>query len=655
MSIKITRKTNLNNLQTIYSTLKLANDIKSLQQLAQLQEVIYNLFILAQNQLGSVASASPITSNKLKVYQNYTYDRLNRVNNAYTDTKQNSTTLSYEYDTLGNITYKSDIGNYTYSHSNPHQVTQAGDKTYTYDKNGNMINNNGTLIEYNSYNKANKLITKNDTILFNYDTNKFRYKKQTSKYTTHYLGKSYEATTHTDGSSDMKYFIYAGDKVVSIYTDTTKTDSAPSTKYLHYDSLNSVDTITNNLGVVESRSAYKPFTGNFLLCKTAFASFGEKLKLDKYGNATDKPSFTNRGYTGHEHIEETHLVHMNARLYDPTIGRFTSADSMIPYMYETQSFNRYSYVQNNPLKYTDPSGHWSLRKAVKKARSFVKKHWKTIVTIAVVVAVGIATGGAGLALAGSMGLTGTVAGTIVAGATAGAIAGFAGGMVGTRLHGGSWKDGFKAGMKGALVGAVSGGFAAGVAEGTAAYFNIGSKAAHSASFFSGGSTTVAAFKAVAHGISRAMIAKAQGNNARSAFLSGFMSSGFSVGTKGYGGVFGRTMIMAGVAGTVSQATGGKFANGAMTGAFQHMFNAHGMGRDDYALKKSLYGEQTRDIRQQNALDMAKTGSKFFHDMSDVMYSNGNTDNPLSYSYSKTFNKIGNRFDDLYDIIDKPKN
>jgi hypothetical protein len=116
----------------------------------------------------------------------------------------------------------------------------------------------------------------------------------------------------------------------------------------------------------------------------------------------------------------------------------------------------------------------------------------------------------------------------------------------------------------------SGGFAAGVAEGTAAYFNIGSKAAHSASFFSGGSTTVAAFKAVAHGVSRALIAKAQGNNARSAFISGFMSSGFAA-PKSWG-MFGGTMATAAVAGTVSQATGGKFANGAVTGAYVHLFN-----------------------------------------------------------------------------------
>jgi hypothetical protein len=82
-----------------------------------------------------------------------------------------------------------------------------------------------------------------------------------------------------------------------------------------------------------------------------------------------------------------------------------------------------------------------------------------------------------------------------------------------------------------------------------------------------------------------MIAKAQGQNTRSAFISGFMSSGFSVGTKGYGGVFGRTMIMAGVSGTVSLMTGGKFSNGAMTGAYVHLFNAE---------IKSLTGSWTKE-------------------------------------------------------------
>jgi uncharacterized protein RhaS with RHS repeats len=52
---------------------------------------------------------------------------------------------------------------------------------------------------------------------------------------------------------------------------------------------------------------------------------------------------------------------MNGRVYDPSIGRFLSADPNIQALYNTQSYNRYSYVLNNPLKYSDPSGFWSER------------------------------------------------------------------------------------------------------------------------------------------------------------------------------------------------------------------------------------------------------------------------------------------------------
>jgi RHS repeat-associated protein len=52
-------------------------------------------------------------------------------------------------------------------------------------------------------------------------------------------------------------------------------------------------------------------------------------------------------FTGHEHIDEMGLIHMNGRVYDPQIGRFLSADPYIQSPYNTQSYNRYSYVMNN--------------------------------------------------------------------------------------------------------------------------------------------------------------------------------------------------------------------------------------------------------------------------------------------------------------------
>jgi len=67
---------------------------------------------------------------------------------------------------------------------------------------------------------------------------------------------------------------------------------------------------------------------------------------------------TNRSFTNHEQINELNgLVHMQGRVYDSNIGRFTSADIHIPHPYSTQSFNRYAYVRNNPLGFVDPSGY----------------------------------------------------------------------------------------------------------------------------------------------------------------------------------------------------------------------------------------------------------------------------------------------------------
>lgn len=65
-----------------------------------------------------------------------------------------------------------------------------------------------------------------------------------------------------------------------------------------------------------------------------------------------------RGYTGHEMLPEYGLINMNGRLYDPQIGRFLSPDNYVQEPYNSQSFNRYSYCLNNPLKYTDPDGEF---------------------------------------------------------------------------------------------------------------------------------------------------------------------------------------------------------------------------------------------------------------------------------------------------------
>jgi RHS repeat-associated protein len=65
---------------------------------------------------------------------------------------------------------------------------------------------------------------------------------------------------------------------------------------------------------------------------------------------------TDKGYTGQESLDAVQLVDYNARLYDPALGRFLSVDPLIGHPGSTQSINPYSYVENNPLNKTDPTG-----------------------------------------------------------------------------------------------------------------------------------------------------------------------------------------------------------------------------------------------------------------------------------------------------------
>jgi hypothetical protein len=108
-------------------------------------------------------------------------------------------------------------------------------------------------------------------------------------------------------------------------------------------------------------------------------------------------------------------------------------------------------------------------------------------------------------------------------------------------------------------------------------FNIAKTATHGMNFINSGVNKVTLFKAAAHGVARGAIQSAQGGSFKAGFLSGF-SSAVDVGTSGYGGVVGRTTIMGIVGGTASALGGGKFSNGAMSGAFTHMFNAEGVAK-----------------------------------------------------------------------------
>jgi RHS repeat-associated protein len=75
------------------------------------------------------------------------------------------------------------------------------------------------------------------------------------------------------------------------------------------------------------------------------------------GNAPAQ-QLTDQGFTGHKQNDDLGLIYMNARYYVGSIGRFASADTIVPDPMNPQQFNRYTYVLNNPLRFTDPTGHY---------------------------------------------------------------------------------------------------------------------------------------------------------------------------------------------------------------------------------------------------------------------------------------------------------
>ena len=129
---------------------------------------------------------------------------------------------------------------------------------------------------------------------------------------------------------------------------TRPTSGAITTRYLLHDHQGSVAEITDSAG-----GAY---------VGESFGAFGERRDAADWNGpigVADEAAIagaTQRGYTLHGHLEGSGLIHMNGRVADSVAGRFLSADPYVPYPGLSQSFNRYAYVHNNPLTFTDPSG-----------------------------------------------------------------------------------------------------------------------------------------------------------------------------------------------------------------------------------------------------------------------------------------------------------
>jgi RHS repeat-associated protein len=343
---------------------------------------------------------------------------------------------------------------------------------------------------------------------------------------THYIG-NVEVFQGTSGGRQFRRMI--GGAAIATWFEST---GATQVRYLHKDHLGSTTAISNESGQVVTWMSYDPWGQ-----RRAAASWNP-WQAPPGGDLAAMLAITPRGYTGHEHVDSMGIIHMNGRIYDPRLARFLQAD---PFIEDTSTLNRYTYVHNNPLAYTDPSGYFS-----------VGQFLRTVVAVAISVWTGGALSGASWAILNASAWTTAAKVALVAasGAVSGAI------------------------QSGTIEGAAWGAFSAAV------FFGIGEGLANAGSWAEGNflgtdlSGPGFAVKTVSHGLAGGTLSRLQGGK----FGHGFVSAAGSAASAPFAdlssakGAWTGAAVSSVIGGTLSKLSGGKFANGAVTAAMSYAFN-----------------------------------------------------------------------------------
>jgi len=295
--------------------------------------------------------------------ESYRYDLLQRVIKATVSVGGLTVPMDYNYDSVGNLTKKGDYASlYRYGNTNrnaggnagPNAVREltllsGGKANLSYDNNGNLkTSTHGNLaINYNAAMKPRTISRNGQSISFKYDANEQRFmqvKGTGSGQVTKYYAGNYELEIKANGTRIQKAYIGQH----SIISDE---QYKPRVVHSSVDRLGSVTSLTDG-----DKSLSNSSQTALLIQRRGYDVFGRAFNA--YNNNTLSVfSTTPKGFTGHEHLPEVGLIHMNGRGFDPLLGRFLSVDPFIQSPTNTQSINPYSYIFNNPLSGTDPTGY----------------------------------------------------------------------------------------------------------------------------------------------------------------------------------------------------------------------------------------------------------------------------------------------------------
>jgi RHS repeat-associated protein len=323
----------------------------ALQNESYLYDEVGNLTQRQNNNVG--LSENFYYDNLYRLY----YSQLNGVTNLQMCYDNSGTACSENVPGPGNITSRSDVaagGAWAYDSTHTHRVLTAGDAnhTYTYDANGNALTRGPYAISWTSYNHP-RIINVNasgdgQVVQFDYDQNHTRwhtvYSSSAGLETTYQIGQLMEKVV-TAGATNYRHYIFAGGTKVAVYS---RGSSGNLVRYVREDHLGGVSGIINADGSSYVKESFTAFGNRRGSCTwTGSPTSGQLARIT---------AATRCGYTWQSVLGTMGLNDMQGRIEDAVTGRFLSPDPFVPHPDNTQSYNRYSYVMNNPLTYTDPSG-----------------------------------------------------------------------------------------------------------------------------------------------------------------------------------------------------------------------------------------------------------------------------------------------------------
>lgn len=377
-----------------------------------IQEFAYSFDI----QKGNLLSR---TDNKYSKTESFSYDNLNRLTSA------GGKAISYADN--GNITRIEGVGSMTYGNTaKPYQMTMLSAE-------GSAVPMRNQNVSYTSFQRPSRIEENGTSASFTYNAQGARVKMHVANGTSqvltrYYIGGQYEL----DAPSNTERLYLAGDAYSSPVV-LVKESGSWNLYYICRDYLGSITHIANADGSLKQELSYD-----------AWGRLRNPSTQAVYAPGSEPALLLGRGYTGHEHLTWFGLINMNARLYDPALGRFLSPDPYVQAPDSTQNYNRYSYCVNNPLKYTDLTGEWF---GIDDLIGFLIGG--TINLISNAIQGNIHSFGDGLAAFGAGGAAGTLAlygpaGWVAGGAIVGGTNAWLGGATGWDI------------VKGAGIGAISG-------------------------------------------------------------------------------------------------------------------------------------------------------------------------------------------------------